>query len=166
LKSTIRILSLLLLTACSADTAIHISPDPSRKIPASHNNLIYRYTIPSGTTRYRDLFNHIYFEGDTAGFHTTLGKLNRGGAITAYYINADETVRVHAERLEIEQNRAWGFSLVGTLLEHFHKDKLDQKLPDRIPSIEMPCKLEIAVPGEPIRTREFRIVCTFSEGKP
>ena len=166
MRSTIKVALILILTACTADTLIHISADPLQGKPSSDNTLSYHYTIPSDAVLYRDLFNHIYFEGDTAGFSTAIGKQNQGGAITAHFLNADKTLRIPAERLEIDLNRAWGFSLVGSLLEHFHRDLLDRKLPANVQAIELPCRLEIAIPGKPARSTELRILCTFEKKKP
>ena len=71
----------------------------------------------------RDLFNHIYFKGDTLGFFLVYN--NRIRNATAKFINPLNHTSVPAERVEVKGNGVFGFILLGSLMENFFRDALD-----------------------------------------
>ncbi|HEY1405414.1 MAG TPA: hypothetical protein VF857_02285, partial [Spirochaetota bacterium] len=86
---------------------------------------VFHYT---GKNSYRDLCNFIYFEGDTLCFSADFtGDLS--GTVNAVFADPLSSSVYPAERVEIIRSRAYGFSLVGSLLEHFNRANLDAPIP-------------------------------------
>jgi len=77
----------------------------------------------------RDLFNYLYFEGDTVCFSFPLGGEAAPGSVSAVFTDPARGIQVEAERLEVTDGRAWGFSLVGSLMEKFFHDELARPAP-------------------------------------
>jgi hypothetical protein len=88
---------------------------------------VFRPFTRGGTVK--DLFNFLYFEGDTVCFSFPLGADAAPGAVSAVFTDPVHGVEVEAERLESADGRAFGFSLVGSLMEKFFHDELARPAP-------------------------------------
>jgi len=92
------------------------------------HSLVYRFPRYPRRGTVKDLFNHIYFEGDTVCFSMAL----RGGAgplkLRAEFNDPVSGKALEAERLETHGNRVYGFSLVGSILERFHEARLHRAI--------------------------------------
>ena len=118
----------------------------------SNKNVVFTFKKYSGNEKMKDLINFIYFEGDTLCF--------------SYVLNSKETlsqkdIKVHVrskdgkkfpfERVEIKNNRIFGFSLVGSILEEFHKKELHKPYPEnKFCCRPIPFSVEIKFRGKSI----------------
>lgn len=110
----------------------------------------------------RDLFNYLYFRGDTLCFSFRLSRRVEGRAVAAAFIEPATGRRFPAERLESRGDTVWGFSLVGSLMEKFH----DTRLGDEVPEGAFCCRgipfiVELSVPGKAGDTVTARIESSF-----
>ncbi len=85
----------------------------------SRHSLDFGLSAPAGPLTNRDLFNEIYFQGDTVCFSFLLAKEPRSETVKVEFINPSDGSAFPAERVDITDNRIHGFSLAGTLLEQF-----------------------------------------------
>ena len=98
--------------------------DPSGEILKTSK--VYRFPVPSKKGTVRDLFNHIYFEGDTLCFNVTLNRDVTNSPVSVHMRNPISGVATEVERLEVLDNRVYGFSLVGSILEDFFALRLNE----------------------------------------
>lgn len=133
MKSRIAVLLLVFLcmSGCTpADPAVVSTAtgqglDPSGEIIKTSE--IYRFDLPSKKGTVRDLFNYIYFEGDTLCFNVTLNRELENSPVSAHVRNPETGIQTEVERLEVLDNRVYGFSLVGSILEDFFASRLTEK---------------------------------------
>jgi hypothetical protein len=92
-----------------------LEPDGS----IADGSLEFTFRPFSGKGTNRDLYNHIYFQGDTVCFSVRSSRPVEKRMIGAWFIDPQSGRRFAAERLDVEGNRISGFSLVGTLLDEF-----------------------------------------------
>ena len=92
--------------------------------------------------KYSDLFNFIYFEGDTVCFSFDFNN-DIDGSARVYFINPATKKRILAERIETLRSRVYGFSLVGSLLEHFNAERLGDPVSKNMRIIKQPFVLQI-----------------------
>jgi len=92
-----------------------LEPDGS----IADGSLEYTFRPYSGKGTNRDLYNHIYFQGDTVCFSVLSSHPVEKRMVGAWFIHPASGRRFPAERLDVEGNRISGFSLVGTLLDEF-----------------------------------------------
>lgn len=91
--------------------------------------LVYRFPEYRRGGRVRDLFNYIYFQGDTVCFSFELSRTVARGVITVSFIDVQSGAEFKAERIEVYNKKIFGFSLVGSLLEKFFSNRLDAAIP-------------------------------------
>jgi len=153
LKSSTGILMLLcvlLVTGClpgepavvEMATGQSLTPD-GEVINTSHR---YVFKKPSRPGTLRDLYNHIYFLGDTLCFSLRLNRPLKSPTIHAVIRDPRSGVEAEVERLETAGKRVYGFSLIGSILENFHRGSMDKKAD--ISSWEgrrVPCVFEIRI---------------------
>lgn len=97
----------------------------------------------------RDLFNYLYFKGDTLCFSYRFSHNVEGRAVTAAFIDPATGKRYPAERLEKSGNIVWGFSLVGSLMEKFQEGRLDGAIPAKaFCCTDIPFAVEVTVAAE------------------
>ena len=97
----------------------------------------------------RDLFNYLYFRGDTLCFSFALSHNVEGRAVSAAFIDPATGKRFPAERLENSGNIVWGFSLVGSLMEKFHGGRLASVIPaNAFCCADIPFAVEVTVAGK------------------
>jgi hypothetical protein len=92
--------------------------------------LKYAFTY-KGKNSYKDLFDFIYFEGDTVCFSIDLSQAP-DKPVKVYFRDESGSVSILAERIEQKGDHVWGYSLVGSLLEQFHKKDLHQEIGDHL----------------------------------
>ncbi|MFW5862592.1 MAG: hypothetical protein ACOCWZ_10085 [Spirochaetota bacterium] len=112
-------------------------------IDTSHR---YVFKKPSRPGTLRDLYNHIYFQGDTLCFSLRLNRPLKSPTIHAVIRDPRSGVETEVERLETAGKRVYGFSLIGSILENFHRGLMDRKA--GISSWEgrrVPCVIEIRI---------------------
>lgn len=129
-------LACLMLPACSR-------PDPSGKITIrageagsvlsaggeiTDESLEYVFK-PRRVGTVRDLFNHLYFQGDTLCFSFTFSGDAADKDIRVSFMNPATGEAFPVERLEKYGNRVFGFSLVGTVMEQFFRARLNDAAP-------------------------------------
>ncbi len=97
----------------------------------SDKDLTYKFKEPKKKRYVRDLFNYIYFEGDTLCFSIAANEKLAERKIKIEFMNPATGKSRPAERIEIKQNMVYGFSLIGSILEEFFKDQLNDPIPER-----------------------------------
>ncbi|MCU0843632.1 MAG: hypothetical protein MUC76_01750 [Spirochaetes bacterium] len=85
-------------------------------------SLIYRLRPFRKKGTNKDLFNHIYFQGDTVCFSLLLSRPVPHEKVQAWFVDPVTGRRFAVERLDVEKKRVSGFSLAGSLLDDFHRD--------------------------------------------
>ncbi len=82
------------------------------------------FTLPrfSGGKKAKDIYNYVYFKGDTLCFRAEFSENVKSETVRACFYSQYNKHCFPAERLEVEKNIIWGFSLVGSLLENFYGD--------------------------------------------
>jgi hypothetical protein len=88
-------------------------------------SLVYtlRPFLKKGTNR--DLFNHVYFQGDTVCFSLLVTRPVTKANVNVLFFDPVSGRSFPAERIDIEKKRVSGFSLLGSLLDDFHRDRRD-----------------------------------------
>jgi hypothetical protein len=92
----------------------------------SDKNLKFSFKYGKGGLN-RDLYNFIYFEGDTVCFSFNYNA-DIDKDVRVWYIDAKTGRKKAAERIEVLRSRVFGFSLAGSLLEFFRSGTLDKEL--------------------------------------
>ncbi len=106
----------------------------------------------------RDLFNFLYFEGDTLCFSVEFSEPLTNARAEAWFVNPKTGRRYRAERLEISGTILWGFSLVGSLMEKFYAEMSAKPLPPgNFCCRKIPFELHVALrkPGRKIITAQY-----------
>jgi len=114
-------------------------------------NTSLQFTFPAyrrgGTAR--DLFNFLYFQGDTLCFSFRFSHNVSAGTVSAEFIDPATGRRFDAERLEVNGETVWGFSLVGSLMENFKRTDLASPVPgDGYCCRDIPFAVEVSASGE------------------
>jgi len=94
------------------------------------SSLDFLFNQPKKAKTSADIFNFIYFEGDTICFSYTLSRRLFKKQAAVRFINPETGEAFPAERLEVYRYRVFGFSLVGSILEKFHKKGLQRPAPE------------------------------------
>lgn len=123
------ILLFSMLLGCSREFALSdftLGSNLSSKglITDKKTDFIFSY---SGGGKYSDLFNYIYFQGDTVCFSFDFtGDVNKNARV--WFVDQATGRKKYAERIEVLKSRVYGFALAGSLLEFFKKDILHSKI--------------------------------------
>ncbi|PKL38564.1 MAG: hypothetical protein CVV44_11830 [Spirochaetae bacterium HGW-Spirochaetae-1] len=127
-------LMLLFTIGCSRELAVksaalgsNLSPDGT----ISDNSLVFTFKKPDPGAATRDLFNFIYFEGDTVCFSFKLTRKVNEKDVDIQFIEPSTGSGFKAERIDFIDDNVSGFSLLGSLLEQFYRDRLTQPLPEK-----------------------------------
>ncbi len=94
-----------------------------------NSSLSYSFPEPKKNRCSGDIFNHLYFEGDTLCFSYTLSRRLWKKQVSVKFINPANGMSFPAERIEVYRYRVFGFSLVGSLMEQFYKSELKKPAP-------------------------------------
>ncbi len=94
----------------------------------SHADLDYRIKVFKKNGKNRDLFDYIYFQGDNICFSFKFSKRIDKGKINVRFSDPSGAWTFPSERTEFKDNRCYGFSLLGTLLEKQFSSHLDTPL--------------------------------------
>ncbi len=106
----------------------------------------------------RDLFNFLYFEGDTLCFSIEFSEPLVNARAEGWFENPKTGKRYRVERLETSGNTLWGFSLVGSLMEKFYGEMSMKPLPpDAFCCRDIPFELHVALrkPGRKLITEQY-----------
>ncbi len=157
----------IFFTDCSGDLEI-VSGEFGSSVAANgeidNTSLEYRFKRFRRCATNRDLFNTIYFQGDTVCFSFELTKSVAREAVSVWFINPETGKRYRAERIDIFEKRISGFSLLGTILENYYKEILDAAIPtDAFCCRNIPFDIEISINNGKNQLRKnlsgsFRIV--------
>ncbi|MCU0846332.1 MAG: hypothetical protein MUD12_00410 [Spirochaetes bacterium] len=88
----------------------------------------FSFKLTNGNNRFKDVFNSIYFSGDTVCFSLEINRRVERSCIRVWFA-ASGGKKIPAERIDINNisvclmnhgSRISGFSLLGSLLEFFH----------------------------------------------
>jgi len=108
--------------------------------------LMYGFKRLNSGKTVRDLFNYIYFKGDTVCFSLELNRKIPVQSVKAWFVNPLNKRALAVERLESRGERIFGFSLVGSILEWIYQNNLDDKIPpDSYGSSPIPMKIRIEI---------------------
>ena len=92
-------------------------------------SLEFFFKEPKKQNTSSDIFNFIYFEGDTLCFSYTLTQRLYKSQAAVFFINPQTGEAFPVERLEVYRYRIYGFTLVGSILEKFYHPELKKKPP-------------------------------------
>lgn len=106
-------------------------------------SLLFNFDKYNGGAYFKDLFNYIYFEGDTVCFSFKFTRDLKGFYPEIVFFNPANGKSYPAERIDIHDDTASGFSLAGTLLEQFMHEKLFTKYPPGNGTIELPFEVHL-----------------------
>ncbi len=161
-----------MLVVLSCSSSLSLSPVTlGSKINQSgavtDTSLTYSFTEYTGNGTVRDLFNHLYFQGDEIFFSFEINRTVSPEQISVRFCNADGTACLPAERVMILEKRSllsgstsvvYGFSLVGSVLEAFNRRELKKPAPaDRFCCRDIPLAVSVDVNhegGKAVRRRE------------
>lgn len=122
----------MLFTACSGKPEI-VSGELGSSLAVDggigNASLEYRLKRFTGGNKNRDLFNAIYFQGDTLCFSFELTRGVDEKAVSVWFINPESGERYRAERIDVHEKRVSGFSLLGSILESYYRQYLDAAIP-------------------------------------
>jgi hypothetical protein len=148
-------LACLLLTACSRHgtsgnitvKAGEVGSALSGRGEITDESLDYVFK-PRHVRTVRDLFNNLYFQGDTLCFSFTFSGDVSGEDFRVSFVNPATGEAFPAERLEKYGDRVFGFSLVGTVMEQFFRERLnDTAPPDGFCCRDIPFEVALAERG-------------------
>lgn len=94
----------------------------------SHTDLNYRIKTYKENGKNRDLFDYIYFQGDNICFSFKFSKSVDKSDIKVIFSDPAGSWTFPSERTEFKDNRCYGFSLLGSLLEKQFSSLLDDPL--------------------------------------
>ena len=77
----------------------------------------------------RELFNRIYFTGETLCFSFELREPARPEDVRVQFVDPRTGISLPAERIDFHGRRISGFTLLGSLLEKFNGERLDGPVP-------------------------------------
>lgn len=123
--------------------SIEFGKDITRAGDISGHNLVFAFTPFSGGKRAKDIYNYLYFKGDTLCFRAEFSEEIQPESIEAFFISPQKRAPVPVERVEVQRTLVWGFSLVGSLLEHFYGDI--PAPPDRFAGKKIPFEIHLRV---------------------
>jgi hypothetical protein len=92
--------------------------------------LEYVFRPYKGRGTVKDLFNHLYFQGDTVCFSVMLPSAADSSRTLVSFVNPADGASFEAERVEVRGKRVYGFSLVGSIMEDFFSGALGRPLPE------------------------------------
>jgi hypothetical protein len=128
-KSIHCILILAVMLGCSREFALSdftLGSNLSSKGLVTDKKTDFTFSY-SGGGNYSDLFNYIYFQGDTVCFSFDFtGDVNKNARV--WFVDQATGRTKYAERIEVLKSRVYGFALAGSLLEFFKKETLHSKI--------------------------------------
>jgi hypothetical protein len=145
-------LIILLLFSCS-DAAFRLKShgfgqEITRAGKITNGSTVFSFPVYARGGTNRDLFNYLYFKGDTLCFSFRFSHNVEGRAVAAAFIDPVTGQRFPAERLEKSGNTVWGFSLAGSLMEKFQGGRLDGAIPaNAFCCANIPFAVEVTVAG-------------------
>ena len=144
------LLFLSAMPSCSGDGPVvrdfslgsRLEPDGS----IGDDSLIYTLKPFNKKGSNRDLFNHIYFQGDTVCFSLLVSRPVAKGMVKAWFVDPVSGRGYAAERLDVENRRISGFSLAGSLLDDFNRERRDEPVrPDHFCCVPVPFEVRITL---------------------
>ncbi len=158
IANAILLAPIILFPACSKNLEI-VSGELGSSLAAEgeigNSSLEYRLKKSTRGTKNRDLFNSIYFQGDTLCFSFKLTRSVGREMVSAWFINPETGERYRAERIDIHEKRVSGFSLLGSILENYYKQYLDAAIPhDAFCCRDIPIDVEISIDDNKNRVRK------------
>lgn len=82
------------------------------------------------SNKVEDLFNFMYFAGDTLCFGLKLNKGYNKDKIQAVFINPSNGKSFPVDRLDFDDEHITGFSLIGTIMQNFYTTDLNNNIPN------------------------------------
>lgn len=126
------------------ETATGQSLTPDGQVSDTSHRYVFKKPSRPGTLR--DLYNHIYFQGDTLCFSLRLNRPLKSPSIHAIIRDPRSGIETEVERLETAGKRVYGFSLIGSILENFHRGPMDRKADiSNREGRRVPCVIEIRI---------------------
>ncbi len=111
--------------------SIETGSDLSNSGAIKNNSLDFIFPEFKKNGEVKDLFNYIYFKGDTICFSVKADIRLNPDNTSVFFINPVDGKRYKAERLDFHENRASGFSLVGSVMEQFYSARLNEAIPEK-----------------------------------
>ena len=139
-RSKLPIIALVLSIACTNQPLsimkANIGSNVALNGTITNASLHYTFTPCTWCSTAKDIWNYIYFQGDTLCFAVECTTNINDAIVTAYFENPSTKKTYKAERLEKINTTIYGFSLIGSLLEHIYDDT----------RMKVPCNTWIALP--------------------
>lgn len=127
------LLSLALLVSCSPGSGplgnIECGQSLSKAGSITDTSTRYQFRPYTKSGTAQDLFNHIYFLGDTFCFSLEIEQGYDRNSLHVSFTDPATGTNVIPERIDYHRERISGFSLVGTLMEQFHNRELLDPIP-------------------------------------
>jgi hypothetical protein len=142
----------------SAETGSNLSPDGT----ISDRSPVYSFRNPGDLKTNKDLFNFMYFEGDTVCFSFRFSRPVTEKQVSAYFVDPSSRKAFPVERLDIHDGgRVSGFSLTGSLLEQFFAETISKAAdPASLRGKEIPFTVRLLV-ALPEKTETFETAGKF-----
>jgi hypothetical protein len=165
LRAAMAAMMILLFASCSggfrmisAGTGSNLSPDGT----ISDSSLAYSFRNPGDLKTNKDLFNFMYFEGDTVCFSFRFSRPVTEKQVSAYFVDPPSGKAFPAERLDIHDGvTVSGFSLTGSLMEQFFAETISRPAdPASLRGREIPFTVRLLV-ALPEKTGTFETKGTF-----
>ncbi len=159
-NKSIRLIIIILITISTVLPALSCSEKKSKILKygtginiaierLEDTNTIFRFKEPGALNVGKDLFNYLYFEGDTLGFYVLVSGDIKIKKAEAVIINPINNSSFHAERIDIKNNKVFGFTLLGTIMENFYREKINLPVPrDRFCCSYIDYAVDIIISGE------------------
>ena len=124
--SKLPIIALVLSIACTNQTLSIMKANVGSNVALNgtitKTSLLYTFKPCTWCSTAKDIWNYIYFQGDTLCFTVECTTNINDAIVTAYFENPATRKTYKAERLEKINTTIYGFSLIGSLLEHIYND--------------------------------------------
>ncbi len=144
---------LAFLASCGGNDGAVFGQSVNRAGVITDRSLAFTFAPPREKKNAKDLFDYLYFQGDTICFSYRFPRSVEKCDAEAEFINPRTGGRFRAERLEKTGDRLWGFSLTGSLLDKFFFAERDRPVPpDLYAGRDIPfiVEAELRCPGESI----------------
>lgn len=116
-KTIISIVFCTILAGCNTNNKITVGQNLNSNGDITQTSTEYFFKIDKSCNDYHSFFNTLYFAGDTFTFSINKQKTD---STEIYFINPATNKKVKPESLKFSNNKIYGFSIIGSLIEELY----------------------------------------------